>query len=152
MVTRRFRGAMVFPGGVTSQELDKLDGSPLAISPSAASTQQSTSGLFNAPASLRQASANDSANIAARGVVSWWLEDTAAALLASLIVVGSTGGAAGVVVLPSSTLSYNSGTVISNSTGNISIAFTSTGTSTARVFYALPTGLVVAGSTIDFST
>jgi len=135
MVENRWRGTQVF----SAFEFDDV-----ALVPLATSTQQSTDALFNAPASV---------NRDTRGVVTWWLETTASLLIDGATVSTSTGASAGVVVIPNSSNARNSGIVISNSTGDIGIAFTgSTVDGGVRLFYGLATGQVRAGSTFDFST
>ncbi len=136
-------------------ELNKFREAPLAIAETGAQT--SADPVYTAPGELRTATLNDSGLQTARGTVDFWLEDTAGALIdprGSGFALGTaTGGAANVLVLMNSTDVLNTiayGKVISNSTGNIAIAFSSTGTSTARLFYRLPSGLTVAGSTLIF--
>ena len=127
---------------------------PLSIN-SGAGALSGTTDLYNAPGDLRPTS-NDTLNMSVRGMAYWWLEDTAGALLdataGGVSITGSSAISANTLVLHNSTVGpHVSGVVISNSTGDVGIVFTSTGTSTARLFYALPTGLLIAGSTLIFT-
>ncbi len=155
-IVERFRGGMAY-GSVDHNELNKIDAVPFAIAVSAVSSQlEDSQGVFNAIAVLRQPSANDSAAVVVRGMVNWWLEDTAGVLFADT-TMSASAGAAGVTFFPTSTAlanGYNQGRVLSSTAGNINIAFTTTtgNASTCRMFYALPTGLIVAGSTLVFAT
>ena len=84
------------------------------------------------------------------------LEDTASALLTALTVTAAgaahtSGNTAVGRVFPDSIASYSSGWAITSSTGTVTLALTSTGTSTARMFLTLPNGLVISGSTIAFT-
>ena len=142
---------------VLASEINKFRAAPLAIGDVAA--QSSADPIYTAPAVLFAATLNDNGLLTARGIVDWWLEDTAGALIdrsAAGFAVTASGGAANVLVFSNSSGATTNpsvslyGRVVSNSTGDIAIAFSSTGTSTARLFYGLPNGLVVAGSTLIF--
>jgi len=86
----------------------------------------------------------------------WYHLDDTAGVLATEIT-GASGAAAGIRVFPDVGTSgvtaqpFATGRVLSNSTGDLGMVITSTGTSTARLFLTLMNGSLVTGSTLIFT-
>ena len=159
----RFRGQMAY-GAVSSKQLDHLSSSPMATPTIGAVTELSTGAnvnrFFTVITMNREAFGDtDGAVLATRATLLYHLEDTAGDLIDGAAVTaadnGNTSGVTLGTVLPSSTAGgFHHGTIICSSTGEVSLSLaTSSGDgSTFRMFLTLPSGLVVAGSTLVFTT
>lgn len=149
-VQDRIRGGQVFhDGAVVTAQLAELQNAALA-SPQFTNGGESTiSNVYEVTIQARyNTSTGDDANLSAKAVYGYHLESTAGALSGG--VTGSSAGANG-LVMPDSTTVFNRGKIVTNDSGVAVLRLTSTGTSTARLFIHLPSGVVVAGSTVVFT-
>ena len=166
-VQDRFRGTIVMPGGILSNQRAHLTSSPLAAPTVAFTGPLSTADgapqfIFTITMNREAFGDTDGTPLAKRASMFYHFEDTAGALLDGAVITGAgvatttAGIAAAGVVIPNSTVAggFGIGRIICSSTGVVTAAFTGTsGGGTTGVFVVtLPNGTIATSSQVALST